>query len=56
MGMPKTRGCPKRCDGFIGKREDPGDGVALGDVCIIGQVIIIIWFRSLSFSVVPLLS
>ena len=27
---------------LIGKREDPGDKVALGDVCIIGHVIIII--------------
>ena len=41
---------------LVGKREDPGDEVALGDVCIIGHVIIIIvWFISLSFSVVPLL-
>ena len=27
---------------LIGKREDPGDEVAVGDVCIIGHVIIII--------------
>ena len=40
---------------LIGKGEDPGDEVALGDVCNIGHVIIIIWFRSLLFSVVPLL-